>query len=128
MFPLVSILMAFGTHDMESDMDRTTFFPHFPHLNNVVKELKCPRFVSGIGSANDTINLQNSRLWILSFLSFNDSTSTLVKSAASLEKAIFALIAKFLIKFCIPLFLYGAMPDADSGVSRIFRAPHKTHY
>lgn len=84
-FPLVSSLIELGMQGIVSEIDVITFFPHFPHLNNVARELKCPRLLSGTGSARDIISLQNRRLWTLSFLSFSSSISMLLNSVASLE-------------------------------------------
>lgn len=60
--PRVSSLMALGIQATESDTERVTIFPHFPHLNKVAKELKCPLALLGVSSTRDTINLLNNRL------------------------------------------------------------------
>lgn len=82
----MSIRIALGTQDMQSDNDLTIFLSHLPHLCIVAKELKWPLELSGIGCASERINLQNNLLCILSFLSLNSSTSAFVNKSASLEK------------------------------------------
>ena len=49
-------------HGIESETDRITSFPHFPHLKRVARELKWPRVLSGVESPRAVINLQNKRL------------------------------------------------------------------
>lgn len=85
-FPLLSSRIAFGMQGTKSETDLTIFFPHLPHLNNVARELKCPRLLSGVTSPKDIINLQNKRLCILSFLSFIISRSELLNKLANLNE------------------------------------------